>query len=129
MESFISSTTSFTICNRVFLQLLVLEVPFNCNITPQERGVPKITAPHARVGCGSFRVPPRSLCSPSYCCPWTTPSSKSVPALNPSGYILWSVPALPVLLTYEESTLLLRSGFCLLARFRQKVKFKNSKIE
>jgi hypothetical protein len=40
---------------RAFLQLLVLEVPFKCKVTPQEWGVPKITAPQARVGCGSFR--------------------------------------------------------------------------
>jgi hypothetical protein len=59
----------------------------------------------------------------------TAPASNLVSALNPSGYMLWSVPGQLVLLTYEESTLLLRSAFCLLARFRQKVKFKNSEIE
>jgi hypothetical protein len=32
-----------------------------------------------------------------------------------------------VLLTYEESTLLLRSAFSLLARFRQKVKIQKFK--
>jgi hypothetical protein len=39
----------------VFLRLLVLEVPFKCKITPQEWGVPKITATQARVEGGSFR--------------------------------------------------------------------------
>jgi hypothetical protein len=39
-----------------FFPLLVLEVLFKCKVTPQEWGVPKITAPQAKVlECGSFR--------------------------------------------------------------------------